>query len=448
MLLFKQAGVIRVDTLGEMIDVAALLSTQPLPKGKRVAVITYAGGIGVLLSDYLNDLGLELAELEESTKKSLRTFLPKEASVINPIDMIASATPDHYYMATKAVLGDENVDSLIAVFIPPMLIEPERVEEAIVQAISETGKSKPVLLVIRTSKGLTGVTKIGEIELPTYPFPEQAAKALYHAVAYSDWLKKPSGKEIFVKGSKDEVAAVVSEALGRGSGWLSFPEILRILNAYSIPVAKTHFAKSAEEAGNLALEFKDEVALKALVKGILHKSEVGLVKLGIEPANVHSTAKEMEKEIANHGLVLEGFIVQEMVEGMEMLVGINYDEMFGSLVLLGFGGIYAEVFKDFSARFTPLTEEDLEEMLVSLKGYRMLTGYRGAKYDTESLKNIVRNIAQLAFDFPEIAELDLNPVIVQEEGAKVVDARIRVAKVKPPIPISAKRAYYNEFKII
>lgn len=439
--LFEQAGVIRVDTIAEMMDVATLLVTQPLPKGRNVGIITNAGGLGVLLSDYLDNLGLKLAELSEKTKNELRSFLPKEASISNPIDMIASATPEHYYNAVKVVLKDDNVDSLIVIYIPPNLVNPEIIEEMVAKAVEEVNIQKPVLLVIRTPKSLTGLTKRGKVELPKYPFPEQAAKALYHAVKYSEWLKKPIGEEIKIKANKDEVASIIANALKRGETWLSFEEAAKILSAYSIPIAETYFVKNAQEISEMAKRFKDKIVLKVLAKGILHKSDLGFVKIGIDPNEAYDIAKIIEEGLAKQGIVYEGFLLQEMVKGAEMLIGINHDETFGSLVVLGFGGIYAEVFKDFTARLTPLTNEDIEEMLTSLKSYSILLGYRGEKYDIEALKDIIRKVGQLAEDFFEIAELDLNPVIVQQKGAKVVDIKMRIAKVKRPIPVAAKRVY-------
>jgi len=438
--LFKQTGIIRTDNLSEMMDVACLLSSQPRPKGKRVGIITNAGGAGILLVDSLEDLGLEVPELSEETREKLRKFLPKEASIRNPVDMIASAKPEHYYMAVKEVSQDSNVDIIAIIYLPPNEIPPEEVGKEIIKAMRELSERKTTVAIMMTSHTSTNFIRDGDLMIPVYPFPENASKAIYHAVSYSQWLSRPEGKTIKVSANKEEAISIIARKLSRGGGWLSEEEAFSLLRAYSIPIAETYFARDLNELRSLSNSVKGKLAVKCLVSEVIHKSDIGAISLNLDSSNYFEKAKEIYDRLKSKGYEVRGFLVQEMVnDGIEMLVGIVNDNTFGPLVACGFGGIYTEVFKDIDARLIPLTEEDIEEMMNSLKASKILKGARGKKYDIQALKDVIRKVSKMAEDLEEIVELDLNPVIVLEEGAKVVDVKVRVEGVKRVMPIVAKR---------
>ena len=445
--LFHQSGVIRTDTIEEMFEVAALLATQPVPKGERVGIITNAGGAGILAADASEAFGLKVPELSEKTVKRLREFLPPEAGFYNPVDMIASATPENYYKAIKVVAESGEVDSLIVIFIQPLLISPQDVAKNILKAVKELreeGNDITVLSVFMASAGISNLLQEGDIKIPSYPFPETAARALSKAVEYGKYLKRPEGRvPYFPDIHREDAAIIISRALSKGEEWLSPEDTWALLDAYGIPVARMKVVKDYDEAGEYAKELGVPVALKAIIEGVTHKTDVGGVKLNVKPEEVVETARKMLEELESKGYKVKGLIVQEMVpRGQEMLVGVTHDPIFGPIVVTGAGGIFVELMKDISVRITPITDLDAKEMITSLKMYPILKGYRGGpEYDVEKLEEIILRIGQMVDDLSPIMEMDLNPVIVFEKGkgAKVVDARVRVKENPTFVPPAKKR---------
>ena len=443
--LFRQARVIRTDVLAEMFDVAALLTTQPVPKGDRVAIITNAGGAGILAADACEDLGLQVPELSSESQAALKGFLSSAAGVRNPVDMIASASSTDYARAIRLLADDPNVDALIVIFIPPMALRPEEVATEILKAARELDGRIPILSTFMASHGAPEILSDGQGRIPSYPFPEAAARALARAAQYGKWLASPEGNvPNFPEVRREEAAAIVAHALREGGRWLAPEETEVLLSCYGIPLVKTLHAATPEEAGRVALEMGGQIALKAVAPGLLHKTEAGAVRLALAGGDeTEQAAEEMLKQLEAAGLIGTGFIIQPMVPaGIEMLVGVTHDPVFGPIVVCGAGGVLVELVKDVVVRITPLTDQDARDMIRSLKTFPLLYGYRGGpRYDVVALEQVILRVGALVEDIHEIAEFDLNPVIVLPEGQGVslVDARIRVAEALPPLPFGAKK---------
>ena len=434
--LFRQAGVIRTDTLEEQFDVASLLAHQPLPKGRRVAIITNAGGPAILCADACEGEGLEVPVLGEETQARLRRLLPPEASVGNPVDMIASATGEHYRETLRIVAADPSVDALIVIFIQPLTTRAEDAAGAIVDAVRGLEDSKPVLTVFMSARGFPEVLQTAEVRVPSYAFPEAAAIALARVARYGEWRARPPSAPPRLEGlRRDEAAALVAGALQRGEGWLTPEEVAGLLMCYGLPVVPQRVAASPETAGEAAREMRGKVALKAIAAGLVHKTDLGGVRLDLEgPEEVRRAAEGMGALLASKGHPLTGFLVQQMVlEGVEMLVGVVQDPQFGPVVACGAGGVLVELLRDVSVRLAPLTPEDASEMVRSLKTFPLLTGFRGAPPgDIQALEDALLRVSALAEDLPQVAEVDLNPIRVHPAGAAIVDARVRVKPFEPP----------------
>lgn len=441
--LFHQAGVIRMDTLGEMFDVAALLTTQPIPKGKRVAVITNAGGAGILAADACEDGGLTVPEFSTTVQDELRVYLNKDAGVRNPVDMIASATAPDFGRVMRTIAKDVDIDAILVLFVPPIAIRPEDVAREILSAARDLRGKLTILATFMAHHGISEILTDGEVKVPSYPFPEVAARALARAAEYGAWVRTPpSPVHRFAGVRKDEAAGLVAKALAKGEGWLDPEEAEALLSAYGVPIVKTARVASPEEAAKEAARIGGPVVLKGVAKGLLHKTESGAVVLGLSGEDqVRKAAQQMSERLAAQGYKAEGFLVQEMVpSGVEMIVGVTGDPVFGPLVACGAGGTMVELLKDAAARLAPLSERDADEMVHSLKTYPLLTGYRGGPaYNVEALKEVILRVSAMVEDLSEVIELDLNPVIMHGNEATVVDFRVKVAQVEAPLPLGAKR---------
>jgi acetate---CoA ligase (ADP-forming) len=429
--LFRQHGVIRTDTLEEMFDVGTLLANQPVPRGNRVAIVTNAGGLGILCADTCEANGLVVPELAAETETALRSFLPDEASVSNPVDMIASATPEEYGRAITKVAGDPGIDAMIAVYIPPVELDAPAIATAMVEAVAAIGERIPVLTCFMSSRGSPEALQGQGIRVPSFPYPEQAAIALARATELGAWRARSDGAVPTFDVREDEAAAVIADALTRGDGWLTPDEVRTLLDCYGIPTAKQARATSPEEAGTIAASFSGAVALKAI--GPLHKTEAGGVSLDVPPGEVEAAARTMAARVVEAGQPLEGFIVQAMVApGVEMLVGAVADPVFGPVIAVSSGGVTVELTRDVAVRVAPLTDRDADEMVRSLATFPLLDGFRGApKADVEALLDVVLRIGAIATAYETISEMDCNPVIVSGDGAVVVDARVAVRRLAP-----------------
>jgi acetyl coenzyme A synthetase (ADP forming)-like protein len=428
--LFRQAGVIRTDRLEEMFDVTALLASQPLPAGRRVAILTNAGGPGILCADACEANGLEIPPLGTGTQAALRALLPLEASVGNPVDMIASATAAQFEKAIGIIGSDPNIDAIIVIFIPPLVTRPEDVARAIVAGARDLAGARPVLTVFMQARGVPDELRSSDVRLPSYAFPEDAASALARVARYAEWRARPADSPArFDDIRRDEATAIVATALGRNSEWLDSAEVWKLLECYRIPVLKQRVVVGLDEVAAAATELGGTVALKAIAPGLLHKTEAGAVQLGLSAGDVSGAANVMFERLQKAGMAPTGFVLQQMAQpGVEMIVGVAHDRQFGPLIACGAGGVLVELIKDVSVRLAPLSLVDAQNMVRELKSFPLLTGYRGsAASDVDALVDTVLRIGALVEDIPQIAELDLNPVLVHSTGVTVVDARIRVA---------------------
>ncbi len=427
---FRQAGVIRADTLAGLLDVAALLSSQPVPRGRRVAVLTNAGGLGILCADACEGAGLELPQLAEATRTTLAASLPAEASVANPVDMLGSADAAAFHAALPVVLADPGIDAVIALFVPTVAVEAAGVGEAISKAAAEANQpGKPVLAVILASTGAPATLR-SVANVPSFSYPEAAATALGRAAEHGEWLRRSAGTVPDIADvDYDGAAEVVATALAHDDeAWLDPAATRRLLLAYGIPLVGEQVAGSPDEAVAAAEELGYPAVVKTAEAGA-HKTESGGVALDLQDADaVHAAATRIGCPV----------IVQPMISsGVELLAGVAQDPVFGPLVAFGPGGVFAELIGDAHFRLTPLTDIDADELVGSGKAGRLVAGFRGAQAaDADALADVLHRLSRLADDLPELAELDLNPVIGLPDRAVVVDARIRVAR--PQLRTDAK----------
>jgi acetate---CoA ligase (ADP-forming) len=428
--LLAQCGVIRVDTVEELFDMAMAFGTLPVPAGNRVAIVTNAGGPGIIIADACEGRGLEVVPLSEETQASLREVLAAEASVRNPVDMIASATPESYRLVLDRVLRDENVDAAIAAFVPPLGVRQEDVAQAIVTA--KRGHEKPVLAVLMGREGLpAGRAQLKEAGVPGYIFPESAAKALAAMYQHRQWLERPEGSIREFDVDRDTVQRVVRDACGRGTDHLAGPEALAVFRAYGIPVLESRVVTTADEAAAAAEELGLPVVLKVESADVVHKSDVGgvVVNLGTaDEVRAEFDAMMARVRAKQPDARLDGALIQPFVRGgRETIIGGTTDPTFGPLLMFGLGGIYVEAMQDVSFRVSPVSDEDAREMVRAIRGYRVLEGFRGEPpVDQATLVEMIQRVSQLMMENPEIEELDINPFLIKEHGGVALDARIRV----------------------
>lgn len=417
--LFRQAGVIRTDTLEELFDVATLLAHQPLPAGSRVAVLTNAGGPAILAADACEAAGLSLPALSDETVARLRGFLPAAASVGNPVDMLATASADHYRRAIPLLLSDPSVDSLLVIFIPPLVTEASDVAAAVVE--TTRGTTKPVLA---TFLGATGAPE-ALAPIPCFTFPEAAARALARTVTYGRWRANPPGTIVSFSDCRvDDARSIVARALP--GGWLMPDQAQSLVAAFGIRAVETIVAKTEEETVRAARKVGFPVVLKGTGPTLLHKTESRAVVLGL--ADEAALRRAYATLASRLGAALTGVIVQPMIAtGTEMFVGATLDPTFGHIVLCGSGGTLLELVKDVACGLHPLTDRTAQEMLDSIRGVALLRGFRGGpSRDEPALRELLLRVSALLEACPEIAEIDLNPVVVHESGVDAVDVRIRI----------------------
>jgi len=418
--LFRRAGVVRARNLEELVDVATLLSSQPLPEGRRVAVLTNAGGLGILCADACEAAELELPALTDETTSALSQVLPTEASVANPVDLLGSATGATYADALPLVLRDPGVDAVIVLFVPPVVAGAGEVAAAIRSALEHERTSKPVLAVVVSADGTPESLRTAGSPVATFPYPESAAHALGLAAARAEWLRQPAGTVSAPEGI-DRTAArrAVDEALATtDDAWLEPAAARALLTAYGIPVVPERLAADANEALAAAREIGGPVVVKTAAPGA-HKTETGGIALNLE------TDDEIRAAVERIGSPV---LVQAMIGGgTELLAGVVQDPLFGPLVAFGPGGVLAELIGGAEFRIAPLTDLDAEQLVHGGKAGRLVHGFRGAEpADAAALVALVEGLSQLAVDLPEVAELDLNPVIARASGCVAVDARIRL----------------------
>jgi acetate---CoA ligase (ADP-forming) len=427
--LFHQAGVIRATSLEELIDATALLSSQPRLSGRSVALLTNAGGLGILAADACEAAGLKLPSLGEETVAALRAELAAEASVANPVDMLGGATSATYATALPLLLADPLVDAVIVLFVPAVSATADEIAEAVEQTAREASADKPVLGVIMTSEGVPAAL-LGSRHVAAFAYPESAAQALGHAAERAEWLRRPQGTIPTLEGvDRDAGHAVVERALEFADDvWLDPATTRELLLAYGIPLAPERVAESADEAAAAAHELGFPMVVKTATPGA-HKTETGGIALDLaDEAAVREAVERIGTPV----------VLQPMIShGAELLAGIVQDTVFGPLVAFGPGGVFAELIGEAQFRIAPLTDVDAEELVTGGKAGRLVAGFRGAPpANVPALTDLVHRLARLGEDLPAVAELDLNPVMALPDRCVAVDARVRVRH--PEIATRAK----------
>lgn len=430
--LSAQTGMIRVDTIQELFGVASLLANQPLPTGRRVAVITNAGGPGILAADALEAAGLDLPVFSGELQARLAEGVPAEASVSNPVDLIASAGVDEYGHAARILAESDEIDSVITIHIQTTEGGPD-VGGAVLAACADSTKTQ---LAVLMESGSGRVTMRNEaMVIPVYDFPEEAAKALARAVDYTEWRGTPYGAvPTFedVKGA--EARATVARALdrlGADGGWLTDDEVREILHAFGISTPRSFTVTTADEAEARWTEIGGPVAMKLIAPSALHKTDIGGVALNV-------TGRDDVRRVFGNLMALaadaDGVLVQEMIlQGHETLIGMTEDPSFGPLLVFGMGGIFVELLKDVVVRVAPITDSEATQMVAGIKSAKLLEGYRGQPAgDVRAVEEALLRVSALLEAVPELAEMDLNPVMVRPpgKGVVVVDARIRVRPIR------------------
>jgi acyl-CoA synthetase (NDP forming)/GNAT superfamily N-acetyltransferase len=441
--LFEQAGVIAATTLGELIDAAALLASQPLPAGNRVAIVTNAGGAGVLAADACGDNGLKVATLSKKTQERLRTLLPAGAAVAGPVDTSAAVSRRAFRTCLERVARDEDVDAVMAITVPTALghLGPGILSANITKPLVAVMLDQQESVVLRPSQ----VPEHGQPAdnepvqaIPSYLYPESAARALGHAVRYSAWRSSAEGQVPELTGIRqDDARQIVARFLAGQhlGGWLPPEQVASLLACYGIALVPTLEAADVESAVRAAASLDGSaVVLKADVTGLVHKSDAGAVLLDLRgERDVRRGYTELSRRF---GADLRRVLVQPMItDGVEVLVGVVHEPVFGPLVVFGLGGVATDVLGDHAARLTPLTDVDAEWMIRGIRAAPLLYGHRGTPpVDLNALADVLLRISRLADEVPEIAELDLNPVIARQDGVTPVDARIRLVPAEPTDP--------------
>jgi len=437
--LFQQSGVIRADTLDELFALARGLADQPLPKGKRVGIITNAGGPAILCTDACEAGGLSVPELSKPTTAALSAFLPPAASVKNPVDLIASAAPDHYTQTITSLLAAKEVDALIVLYMSVTVGDAAGIANGILRGISTARRSGstdiPIYICWMAEGDLERTFHAAGETIPTFSLPEHPAVVLGKAARYEAWRTEPPGMiPDFDDMDIGAARAICARALSQeGPGWLTVEDTRALLACAKLPVAQGGVAKTADQAAALAHNVGFPVAVKLASHQILHKTEMGGVHLNLaDEQAVRAAFESIGARLAEENKLdaMEGVLIQPMLSGgVEVMVGVTHDPLFGPLIAFGLGGIHVEILGDVRFRITPLTDRDAAQLVREIKGYRLLQGYRGhPAADVEAIEEVLLRLSRLVEDIPEISELDLNPIFALPpgQGCRIVDARIRL----------------------
>jgi acetyl coenzyme A synthetase (ADP forming)-like protein len=428
--LFEQTGVIRVPTVDELFAQALAFTEQPLPRGPRVGIVSNAGGPAILTTDAIVSSGLDLARLTPETIAALRSFLPPEAATENPVDMVASASIPNYRRAVDLVLRDPGVDAVVVINIPLLSTSVADVVKAITEAGAPHGKPVFGCFLGTEDEGtLRGIARAAAGKphsgVTIFSYPETAVRALKAMVTYARWREKPLGETPVFEVDRPRAAAVLARARAEGRTRLVDREVFEVFDAYRVPRIPTRGAASEEEAVAAADAIGYPVVLKVSAADIVHKSDVGGVRLDLRSAD--------DVRAAYATLPAKTVSVQKMVKGgRETILGMQQDPLFGPLIMFGLGGVFVEVMKDVAFRVLPITDLEAREMIRSIKGFPILAGVRGAgPADLAAIEDAILRLGQLAMDFPEIESFDVNPFLAFEAGqpggaAVAVDGRMKL----------------------
>ncbi len=425
---FKQTGIIRASGIKELFDIAKVFASGKLPKGDRILILTNAGGPGIIAADQAERAGLKLPFLNKSTIQRLRKKLPGNASLYNPIDLIGDATSERYVSALGEVLKSRDIDGIILILTPLAMTDVDSVAEICIEALQRT--EKPIITTFMGHESVkTAIERLKEARVPNYSYPEDAVNAYRRLVEFSQWKERKRGHVKRYPVVRAGISEILKEALKRGRPVLGEDEARKCLSAYGFVFPKTAFVTDGKEASKTAAEIGFPVVMKVSSPDVLHKTDVGGVRIGVNSREeVENAFVEITGAVKKRvpGALIKGVNIYEMVTGgKEVIVGITHDRTFGHMLMFGLGGIYVEVLKDVSFRVVPVTEADAREMVQEIRTYTILQGIRGEKgVDIEGIIDALLRLNHLVMDFPVINELDINPLVVKPEGVVALDARI------------------------
>ncbi len=429
--IFLQAGVLRVDSVEEMFNFAIGFANQPLPRSGRVAIVTNAGGPGIMATDACVRYGLEMATLAPATIQKLKTALPVTASFSNPVDVIGDARHERYEAALQAVAHDPNVDGIIVILTPQAMTDIEDIAKVIVSLDKQTDKT-----ILTCFMGIVdvspGVKILEENHIPHYSFPEDAARTLGAMVRYQQWTHRPRTAVKNFKVHTKTVNEILAKAIQNQISFLTVDQSMAVLEAYEFPVLPYQLARSEAEAVQFSKKIGYPVAMKIVSRGISHKFDLGGVRLGLETeAQVQTAYRQMLQQVGRaSGAKIDGVLIQAMAQkGWEVILGMKRDPHFGPILMFGIGGIYVETLRDVTFRLAPIRTHGARRMVESIRTFSLLKGMRGQKpSDIQKIMECLERLSQLSCAHPEILEIDINPLIVYPEGAgaAVADARIVV----------------------
>ena len=425
--LFRQAGVLRMDTLGELLDAARLLTEQPLPAGDRVVIVGNAGGLNILAADAAGTAGLQVVELSATLQQGFADLAPNLAGVANPVDLGADAPPATIGRAIRALGSSGETDALVVTLVATRTNDLP----GALAALSEAADDQPHLPIVAVVVGGDSPLKLGRRNLAVYEFPEDAVRSLGHACRYARWRREPTGSKPVIPGIDRKAARrIVAAALADGAGWQPVEITHALLACYGISLLETRLATGVDSAEKTARELGFPIVMKTTRPGLVHKAELGGVHLGLSDElavrqaylTIAGSLDEAKPKVA----------LQRMVQtGVELVAGVAHDPLFGSLVMVGLGGVHTDLLGDRSFRALPLTERDATAMWRELRAAPLLTGYRGTpEMDTDALEQSLLRVAQLAEDFPEVSELDLNPVVAVRDGVAALDVKLKLQPAK------------------
>jgi acetyltransferase len=433
---FRRAGVIQARTLEELLDVSSALAMQPLPKGDRVAIITNGGGAGILAADAVELAGMRVTALGRGTATALRKKLPAAASVSNPIDVLGDADPERYVLAMNAAQDDPAVDAIVLILLPVAMTRPVETARAIAEAVRG---EKPVLVsFIGGRQVLSGREVLAEKNIPDYPTPERAVAALRAMVEYAQWRHRPPRIVARFPVNRRRVERILHRHQRSGRLQVGEADAKAVLAAYGFHVPEGGMVATADEAVELAARIGLPVAMKVVSPDIVHKSDFGGVRLGLSSAEAVRDAFDLTmlriRQRAPRARIEGAYVERMAAKGREVIIGMARDPQFGPMLMFGLGGIFVEVMKDVTFHLAPITPEEAMQMLRGTRSYALLAGARGQQaVDLEAIARGLQRLSQLVTDFPQIRELDVNPLLVGPVGTEpqVVDARMTLAAPEP-----------------
>ena len=430
--LLAQSGVIREYSLKNLFSTAKVFANCPTPQGNRVAIITNSGGPGIMATDAICENGMQMAPITEETKAKLRSFLPAAASVKNPIDMIASAPIEHYTQTLETVIADENVDMIMVIYLPFLGLKDIDVAKALME-IKAKNPQKPIIGVFMTTSNFFTTISEMDVNMPFFMYAEEAAEGFLRLDQQRKWIARPEGQIPVYDVDREKAKQIIKQSLAEGRAQLTTRESIDVLDAYGIRVCKSGFATTEEEVISVGNSIGYPVVMKMTSKTTSHKTDVGGVRVNIQSEEqLRAEYQDLIAKLTEKGLIdgLEGVIIQEMVKGnREMVCGIATDPQYGPMMMFGLGGVFIEVMKDVTFRIAPLTDIDAEEMIKSVKAYKLLEGARGTTpAQMDQIKETLLRLSQLVHDFSFIDELDINPLLISEKTGEgiAVDGRIKV----------------------